>query len=940
MEKYNTEQKQAIAHGRGPALVVAGAGTGKTAVITQRILQLITAKKVASEKILALTFTDKAAAQMQDRVDEVSPIGYVDSTITTFHSFCAEVLRSYGVEIGLSADFTIISTYQQVVILQAVINDLNLKYYKTASNPYSFVSAVLRFFSHLKDEGITEQKFAEFVDQSGLDGEEKERNQELARLFSAFEKAKLEQNCLDYADLLVYCLHLFQSRKEVLKYFQQQYQYILVDEYQDTNYVQNEIVKMLSKKHQNLFVVGDDDQSIYRFRGAAISNILHFMNDFPDATQFVLTQNYRSTQEILDASYRLVSYNNPYRLESQNSINKKLTSSKTGKAPEVMFFATQPVEAQWVTGEIEKLIEGGTDPREIAILLRKNNQAESFTHLLEKKSIPYELSQNKRLFEQEPVRSLINLVKAINNPADSQALYLVLVGEIYRLPINDVVAASAAAHRSRVSLEEYLSSATDVSVDIKRALDDITSMRQSATALTGGQILYSYLENHHTIQDLVTKSESDYNAVLQLQYLSQFFSLIRDYERTIATPNLFGLYLYFELMHQSEVDIVSEVAPLDQSAVQILTVHKAKGLEFKVVFLVDMVEQTFPATRRSEPIRIPEGLLESTDAADINWHLLEERRLCYVAMTRAKELLYITGSADHGGKRAKKPSRFISEATNFVPTKLEHQDGKTVFNDFEPPQAVRAMKNFDPTHRYFDTKGWLHLSANQVADYLRSPKEFWYFDVLQLPKGPFHSLVYGSAMHAAIEYYYSRVMRSQKVTLEELYTVFDNCWKSEGFVSFQHEQSRRKRGKEILSGFYKQEQAKKDFPKWVEKPFTLRLAEVGMVIRGRYDAVFDRGGQIEISDFKTGEVKDEKAAQKKLKESIQMAIYALAWEKIHNSPVDSLSLNFLEKSLLVKQPPVDKNVVLAKLEKVRDGILNKEFSQSGESRIKFGSFIE
>ncbi len=940
MERYNAAQKQAIAHGEGPALVVAGAGTGKTAVITQRILRLIESRRVAPEKILALTFTDKAAAEMQDRVDDISPIGYIDSTITTFHSFCAEILRGYGVEMGLSTDFTIISGYQQVVILQSVINELDLVYYKTNSSPYSFVNAVLGFLGRLKDEGITEQKFAQFVKQSKLEGEEKERNVELSHIFTAFEKAKLEQNCLDYSDLLVCCLELFQLRKEVLKYFQQQYEYILVDEYQDTNYVQNEIVKILSKKHRNLFVVGDDDQSIYRFRGAAISNILHFIDDFPDAKQFVLTQNYRSTQQILDVSYRLINHNNPYRLETQNNINKKLSSTQKGKAPEVNFLATQPMEAEWVVNKIESLIKSGTPSNEIAILLRKNNQAEVFTHLLEKKSISYELSQNKKLFEQEPVRSLINLIKAINNPDDSQALYLVLVGHIYSLPIDEIVSASAAAHRARISLEEYLNTSNESPNGGKQALDDIKELRQNALTLTGGQILYSYLEKYHIIQNLVDKSESDYNAVLQLQYLSQFFSLIRDYERTVATPNLYGLYQYFELMHQSEVDIVSEVAPLDQSAVQILTVHKAKGLEFSAVFLVDMVEQTFPATRRPEPIRIPDGLLEGSDSADINWHLLEERRLCYVAMTRAKNTLYITGSADHGGKRSKKPSRFITEATNYTPKKSELSQIKSAFADFQPTLAAKTSKNFDPTQKYFDEGGWLHLSANQVADYLRSPKEFWYFDVLQLPKGPFHSLVYGSAIHAAIEYYYSRVIRDQRVNLNELHTVFDNSWKSEGFVSFQHEQARRKKGKEVLGRFYKEQQAKKDFPKWVEKAFTLRLPEVKMVIRGRYDAVFDRQGKIEISDFKTGEVKDEKAAQKKLKDSIQMAIYALAWEKIAKTPVESLSLNFLEKSILVKQQPIDESVVIAKLNKVRDGILSKEFSQSGESRVNFGSFIE
>lgn len=937
-KKYNQAQQAAITHDKGPALVVAGAGSGKTAVITARILQLINGGS-KPEEILALTFTDKAAAEMQDRIDLASPIGYIDSTITTFHSFCAEILRQYGIEIGLGADFQIFSTYQQIVILQNVVNNLNLSYHKPVSSPYSLVNSLLGFFSQLKDEAIGPAEFSVFVTEykkvNKKDNDEIIRLNELSSIYTAFEGTYRLQNGLDYGDLLLKTLFLLRQRPSVLKYFQQQYSYILVDEFQDTNYVQNEIIKLLSKSHKNIFVVGDDDQSIYRFRGAAISNILRFMQDFPDAKQFVLTKNYRSTQAILDASYELIQKNNPYRLEDQNKINKKLIGISKGKPPEYAFLGTLSQEAEYVADKINESIASGTEASNIAILLRKNNQAEIFTHALEKNSIPYELGQNKKLFEQPLIRALLNLIKLINDPNDSQACYIVLSSDIYHVPIQSLIEASSSAHRARMSLETYLRGGGIHEREIVTALDDLDSIRISSLELPAGQILYNFLDNNGMLQQLVESSELELDSVLSLQYLSQFFSLIKEYERSGQT-NMHGLFLYFEMMHQSDVDITAEVSPLDRSAVKILTVHKAKGLEFEVVFMIDMVEQTFPANRRAMPIRVPSGLFEA-DEEGINWHLLEERRLCYVAMTRAKQKLFITASADHGGKRAKKPSRFIGEALG-NDVILSSNTYTEISNDLTAgllTTRLKTVENYDPLSKYFDDSGWLHLSANQIADYLRSPKEFWYFDVLNLPKGPFHSLIYGSAIHGAIEHYYNARTHNQKINLEDILIIFESSWKSEGFVSVEHEQARLKRGKEVLSNFYNVSESKKDFPKWIEKPFTLRIEELKIVIRGRYDAVFERNGKIEIQDFKTGDIKDMKAAQKRLRESVQMGIYALAWERISGSKPDAISLNFLEKNILALQEPTNQKRVLDQLRKVREGIDARDFSSAGQSQLKF-----
>ncbi|MFH1422665.1 MAG: ATP-dependent helicase, partial [Planctomycetota bacterium] len=334
LEGLNSEQKKAVEHGSGPLLVVAGAGTGKTSVITKRIAHIIASKKARPSEILALTFTDKAAGEMEERVDILVPYGFNDVWISTFHAFGDSILRENAVDAGLSGDYHLLSPAESAVFMCENLFALPLNYYRPLGNPTQYINSMLNLFSKAKDEDISPDEYIRYAEKSlkkaatPEEKEEAEKHLEAAQTYQKYEELKKKNNYFDFGDQVVMALDILKKHPSILKKYQDKFKYILVDEFQDTNYAQFEMVKLIAASHKNITVVGDDDQSIYKFRGACLSNILDFKSTYPDAEQVVLRQNYRSTQIILNSAYKLIMQNNPERLEVKNNINKELVSSR------------------------------------------------------------------------------------------------------------------------------------------------------------------------------------------------------------------------------------------------------------------------------------------------------------------------------------------------------------------------------------------------------------------------------------------------------------------------------------------------------------------------------------------------------------------------------------------------------------------------------------
>src|SRR3989344_4910079 len=442
--KLNLDQKKAVGFGVGPLLVVAGAGTGKTSVITHRIKHLIQKQNVAPKDILALTFTEKAAGEMLDRIGDVMPLGYEEPWMATFHSFADRLLRAEGLEIGLDPSFKILSFPQQWILFRKNLFKFELKYFRPLGNPTKFISAILKFISRLQDENISPQEFAKFAKSFKGDVEEKLRWQELAKTYQKYQELKIEASAMDFGDLIVWAIKLFNDRPAILKRYREQFKHVLVDEFQDTNHAQYELIKLLAavKKlnDRSLLVVGDDSQSIYKFRGAAVSNILEFMNDYSDAKTITLLRNYRSGQTILDPAYKLIQNNNPDTLEVKLGISKELKSmvDEVSAKPEAFLMEDGEQEVDFVIRKILEILAEETTYtyKDFAILARANSQLDPFIFALRRYGLPYQLVGNRGLYDREEGRDVTALLKVIVDPSDGLSLYRVLNIDSFAIPAN------------------------------------------------------------------------------------------------------------------------------------------------------------------------------------------------------------------------------------------------------------------------------------------------------------------------------------------------------------------------------------------------------------------------------------------------------------------------------------------------------------------------
>lgn len=923
----NSRQVVAAGHIDGPVLVIAGAGTGKTMVIGKRIANLVLNKKIDPKNILALTFTEKAAYEMQDRVEQLLPYGIVTTNIMTFHALGDEIIREHGLEIGLNPDISLVSGFSQIIFIKQIFNKFKLDYYAPLSNPYKFINALIEHFSRLKDEMVTPKNYLEFAKKLKNNATNKEqkveakRVYELAYAYDIYTKCCMEESKFDHGDQIILAIELLKKRPNILAKYQERFQYILVDEYQDTNFAQNELLNLLAKKTKNIMVVGDDDQSIYRFRGAAISNILKFRQKFLNCKQIVLNQNYRSSQKILDTAYKLIQFNNPDRLEIQNKIDKHLIGKKSGSKPIFLQFETKEEEMVHIAKQIKLLIKKGTKASDIAILVRKNSQLQVVSKYLSLNNINHMLSQNENLFLQPEVLSIINFINSLNDPRDSKSLFGLMAGDIFNVKITTLIDLNAQASRAKLALEQYLLSGIDIPGEIDKVLQTIMMFRELSTQISSGQIVYKFLQDSNYLKKLKKKAVSDNSSAIKIQNIAKFFDLIKEFEGVSHNTNLHHFWQYLDQVKKSGVDIMAETSPLDLDMVQVLTVHKAKGLEFSAVFIPDMINQTFPSKRQSRLISIPEKLIKISSAKD--WHIEEERRLFYVGITRAKKHLTVTMSYDHGTKRRKKISPFIFEAFGDQNIKLPSKK-YLPFEKIENPLSSAKTQKYDLVQSLY-RNGWLHLNVHQIDDYLRNPLEFWYMHVLKIPREPHHSLVYGSAIHKAVEHYFAKKIIKQQVRLNDLYKIYKDNWVSEGFISFEHEKQRFNNGKKLLKNFF-ESQKTQIVPIISEQSFEIKLSDLKVIITGRYDAIYEyENGQIEIRDFKTSQKDNLSLANNALKKSIQLAIYGLAWEKTTGKPPDKLSLHFLENDLIVSTDKIDNNKIFVKIKEVAEGIKKRDF---------------
>ena len=669
LDKLNERQKEAVLATEGPVLVLAGAGSGKTTVLVNRIAYMISEKHIRPWNILAITFTNKAAREMKDRIERLLGDTAKDMWIGTFHSVCVRILRSCIDLLGYSRDFVIYDTADTKTVMKECLRELDI-------DEKSFpVRNVLSIISNAKNDLMDAATF-ENVYKSDY------RMSIIAKIYYRYQTKLRKNNAVDFDDIILNTVKILSENPDVLSKYQDKFQYILVDEYQDTNNSQYLLINLLAQANRNLCVVGDDDQSIYKFRGANIGNILNFEDDYSDVQKITLDQNYRSTQNILDAANSVISNN-------KGRMGKSLwTSNGDGNKVFVYKGTNEYDEARYIARQIKKHFDEQGSFSDCAILYRTNAQSRVIEEMLMRESVPYKVLSGLRFYDRKEIKDIIAYLRVVYNPNDDVSLARIINEPKRKIGNATLEKARNIAREKETSLYDVISHADDYP-EFKTAIKKLLSFSEIIQSLIK-------LKDTVTIEDLTGRilNDTGYMPALvmedttesktRIENLGEFISVITEFEKNEETGNTLGEFL-------ENISLVSDIDGYDENedSAVLMTIHSAKGLEFPIVFLSGLEEGLFPGMRS----------MESDD--DIE----EERRLCYVAITRAKEQLYITKTISrtiHGKTMPTTASRFFRE----IP--VEYLEDKTTLQ----PKVAKVMQDLGvrnasaPKKEVYMTKGF------------------------------------------------------------------------------------------------------------------------------------------------------------------------------------------------------------------------------------------
>ena len=628
LSKLNKQQEIAVKHIDGPMLVLAGAGSGKTKVLTSRIAYLIE-HGVRIENILAITFTNKAAKEMKDRVINLIGMDAKGIQISTFHSLGLRIIKENYAKLGYKSNFVILDSDDTLTVIKKIMKELNL-------NPKFYNARDIRNkISSAKNEMMSPKEYAKV---------EFDRN--IISVYESYNSKLLINNSVDFDDLLILPIKLFKMYPDVLRYYQDKYKYVLIDEYQDTNEAQYIFTKMLCNNHKNIFVVGDNDQAIYAFRGANYKNILNFEKDYPNAKVILLEENYRSTQNILDAANSVIKHNKMRKdknLWCNNDIGSKVKYIKTD---------TDKEECEYVAEKIKELHDNNISYEDIAILYRTNAQSRLIEEEMLKKGIPYRIVGSFYFYNRKEIKDLLCYLRLINNHDDDVSLLRIINTPKRGIGEKTIESLTNKANMNKTSLFEAIDSGKELTFK-----NLILNMEKECENITLTDMVELVLKDSGIREELV--NEKSLEAEIRLENLEEFKSITKGYEEEYGVISLTDFL--------NEVSLVSDISEHQDSnnKVSLMTIHAVKGLEFDDVFIVGMEEGIFPHYNS-----INEGTLAAIE---------EERRLCYVAITRAKKNLWMLNARKRmlfGNTQLNMPSRFMDEID---PRYIECENNRTSF---------------------------------------------------------------------------------------------------------------------------------------------------------------------------------------------------------------------------------------------------------------------
>ena len=917
--KLNDAQKRAITHGEGPLLVIAGAGTGKTRVITERIRHLLHSNEsLSGENILGLTFTNKAAGEMKARVVRATGERGKAVTLATFHAFCEGLLKEAAPE------RLMIDKVDHWILLRRNLERLKLEKYRRLADPGQFLNDFVEFFSRCQDELVSCEDYQRYADalaakleaeRDAVDedtlkdrAEEVSLQQEIARAYRASEELLREKKRVSFGSLITGAVDLLEKNAELRRALQEKYRYVLVDEFQDTNIAQLRLLELLTGDAKNIVAVGDNDQAIYRFRGASFGSFKLFLERFAgwregqDSTRFrvSLVENYRSTPNILRVATQVIAQNTV----SADFPKKILSANKEeGEKIRIVEMETELDEARWISAELERLHAAGRKWKDFAVLYRQHAHRDDLVEELSRRKIPFVISKLS-ILDHPLVKDALAYLRMIATPFDDIACARVLASPAWGLDAADLVRLAERAKKEKKALYDMLQLPQgQLPFDSSHAalgelVEFASTQRKTLRRRTAREILGDLSEWLEIAQRASPQDR---------KYVTRLTEFLKEWEPKSETRGLAEFVEYLDYYSQAGGTIsLEDDAPGD--AVQLMTVHGAKGLEFPQVFLLRVNNKKFPATERSRVFEFPAALMKEGEPAE-QFHIQEERRLFYVALTRAENRLTLTTVTEKKGKvpvfiedivmdpaikrrDIHQVSPKLPETRPAMQKEIGQAGEPQLFpGSVGPPKIFSRIANwaieFHPA-----TPEPLTLSPSAVNGYRSCPQQYLFSRSWSLKEGPKAVLSFGSVMHTTIKRFVDQLRKGVKLPFDEVKRIFETEWTSAGFEDDYQEKGYQQDGIEQLRAFHA---AMMEAPPRVleqEKSFELPL-ENNVIITGRMDQVNSLGrNDVEIVDYKTGKPKKDADAKKDL----QLSLYALAAKEIFEWNPVRLVFHYLQNN--------------------------------------------
>ncbi len=885
----NPEQREAVDEIEGPVMVIAGPGTGKTSILTLRIANILRKTDASVSSILALTFTESGVHSIRKKLVEiVGPTGY-RANIHTFHSFCNEIIKRYPQEFPRIIGAQNMSDLDQIKILEEIISKTKLKNLKPYGNPFFYLKSIISQIKELKRDDIDPKNFKKILaderkrfesnedlyHQSGAyKGEMKakwkpterriQNSEELFLVYEKYQESLDKKRLYDYEDMIIEVLKELRANKNLLLELQENYQYILADEHQDANNAQNKLLELLSGFHKNpnLFIVGDEKQAIFRFQGASLENFLYFKKRFKEAKLITLKKNYRSPQAILDASHSLISKN----ILALDDMRPRLVSSRSTAGPSIFLaeLPSQRLEYEWVVSKIKMKIAGGVDAPSIAVLYRDNKDALPLRQVFESAGVPYVIHSETDLFADEDIRAFIAVLYAINDFGNDELIVPVLFFDFLGLDHLDVFKLVRASRKNKISIYDSLRKPSDLKAagikDVNKFSDLYSKLHKLSLAAKKknlSETLEAVMHNMGFISYLMLGESGTEKLSLLNTLLSQAVGLLERHKYYTLKDYI----IFLNTLSRHDVSIRTQGFSVAPGKVNLMTAHKSKGLEFDYVFCVGMNDGHW-GNRRMPSYFLPLSSLSEVDDGGVE----DERRLLYVALTRARKEVTLSYSKKDNSQKELLPSQFLEEID---PSKIKKIDIKVpigkagrVTSD-RRPKVTPSIRDKNYLRKVFLEEG---ISVSALNNYIDCPWKFFFLNLIRVPKAEERYQLYGTAIHETLKVFFDEYRNGRLMSKKNFLSLFENFLNKKALSEDDFKLFLEK-GTKSLSGYF--EAYKNTWPKPIVNelnvvgtflPFTSQAgSKESLLLKGKIDKIEpDLGDSVTVVDYKTGNPKSRR----------------------------------------------------------------------------------